>query len=298
MDNSISSGNIITMKKFLGEENIYDSLDKSFGVVVPVPFEFSTSYGKGASKGPQAIIDASEYVELFDEVLECEAFKSGIFTAEYPDPKNNPADALEQIRKQVKKYIDENKFVVALGGEHSISSAVLAAQNEKFDNLSVLQLDAHADLRDSYEGSKFSHASVMKRIWDLNRNIVQCGVRSLSKEEADFIKENKVNTFFAHDLKNKKNWDKVLEKLTDNVYLTIDVDFFDPSIMPATGTPEPGGFYWDETMSILAKLFSSKNVVGSDVVELSPEKGMHHADFMIAKLVYKLFGFKLQYMNV
>ena len=286
------------MKKFLGEENIYDNQETSFGVVVPIPFEFSTSYGKGASKGPQAIIDASEYVELYDEVLKSEAYKSGILTAEYPEYKKNPAQAIEQIKKQIKEYIVENKFVVALGGEHSLSQAVFAAHMDKYTNLSVLQLDAHADLRDTYEGNKFSHASVMKRIWELNRNIVQCGIRSLSKEEAVFIKENNINTFFAHDLKSKNDWDKVIDKLSENVYLTIDVDFFDPSIMPATGTPEPGGFFWDETMSILDKLFSSKNVVGCDVVELSPLKEMHHADFMIAKLVYKLFGFKLQNMNV
>ena len=285
------------MKKFLGEENIYDNPETSFGVVVPVPFEFSTSYGKGASKGPQAIINASEYVELYDEVLDCETFKNGILTAEYPEYGKNPAEALEQIRKQAKEYIDDKKFVVALGGEHSISSVLFAAHNENYNDLSVLQLDAHVDLRDSYEGSKYSHASVMKRIWEINENIVQCGIRSLSKEESDFIKDNNVNTFFAHELKSKTNWDEVLNKLTENVYLTIDVDCFDPSIMPATGTPEPGGFFWDETMSILAKLFSSKNVVGCDVVELSPMNNIHHADFMIAKLVYRLFGFKLQNLN-
>ena len=156
------------MKKFLGEENIYDNPKTSFGVVVPVPFEFSTSYGKGASKGPQAIIDASEYVELYDEVLECEAFKHGILTAEYLEFKNDPQDVLRQIQQQVKNYICDNKFVVALGGEHSISQAVFAAHNEKYNDLSVLQLDAHTDLRDQYEGSKFSHASVMKRIWEMN----------------------------------------------------------------------------------------------------------------------------------
>ncbi|MBZ0243794.1 MAG: agmatinase [Bacteroidales bacterium] len=282
------------MKKFLGEENIYDDPDTSFGVVVPVPFEFSTSYGKGASKGPKAIIDASEYVELYDEILEMEAFKHGILTANYIEHKNDPQDVLRQIQQQVKNYINDNKFIVALGGEHSISSAVVAAHNEKYSDLSVLQLDAHADLRDQYEGSKYSHASVMKRIWELNCNIVQCGIRALSKEEADFIKENNIDTFFAHDLKKKDNWDEVLNKLGENVYLTIDVDFFDPSIMPATGTPEPGGFYWDETMGFLINLFTARNIVGCDVVELSPIKEMHHADFMIAKLVYKLFGMKLR----
>jgi agmatinase len=282
------------MNKFLGEENIYDNPETSFAVVVPAPFEFSTSYGKGASKGPQAIINASEYVELYDEVLDFETFKNGILTAENPEYDKNPAEALEQIRKQTKDYIDEKKFVVALGGEHSISSALFAAHNENYDDLSVLQLDAHADLRDSYEGSKYSHASVMKRIWEMNPNIVQCGIRSLSKEESDFIKENNINTFFAHELKNKNNWDEIIEKLNENVYLTIDVDFFDPSIMPTTGTPEPGGFYWDETLKFLHKLFSDKNVVGCDLVELSPIKDMQHTDFMIAKLVYKIFGYKSQ----
>ena len=157
-------------------------------------------------------------------------------------------------------------------------------------------MDAHADLRDSYEESQYSHACVMRRIWEKNKNIIQCGIRSLSKDESEFIKENKINTFFAYNLKIEHNWDKVINKLEKNVYLTIDVDFFDPSIMPSTGTPEPAGFFWDETMSILDKLFSSKNVVCCDVVELSPIKNMNHADFMIAKLVYKLFGYK--YLNI
>lgn len=282
------------MKKFLGEENIYDDLENYFGVILPIPIEFSTSYGKGSSQGPEAIISASEYVELYDEVLDCETFKSGILTAEYREYKNNPSGAIGQIQKDVENYINENKFVIALGGEHSISQAIFSAYNKNFNNLSILQFDAHADLRESYQGSKYSHASVMRRIWEINKNIVQCGIRSLSKEEALFIKEHEIHTFFAHQIKKENNWDEILNKLKDNVYITFDVDFLDPSIMPATGTPEPGGFYWDETIEFLGKIFSSRNIVGCDVVELSPLKGLHHSDFLVAKLVYKMFSLKLQ----
>ena len=286
------------MIKFLGGENIYDDPEKSFGAVIPIPFEFSTSYGKGTSKGPEAILNASQYVELYDEVLKSEIYKNGIITAASLKLGDNPATAMDQIQSEVLKYIRNNKFIIALGGEHSISQAVYAAYNEKFADLSILQLDAHADLRDSYEGSKFSHASVMRRIWEVNKNIVQCGIRSLSKEESDFISENEINTYFAHEIKSKNNWNEIVGKLKRNIFLTIDVDFFDPSIMPSTGTPEPGGFYWDETLCFLEKVFATNNVVGCDIVELSPVKNQNQADFMIAKLVYKLFGYKSQNISI
>jgi agmatinase len=282
------------MKKFLGEENIYDDKENSFGVLIPAPYEFSTSYGKGTSFGPEAIIEASQYVELYDEILDFEPYKKGIFTTNPLILDDSPKLAFQTIEATVAEFLSQKKFIVVLGGEHSISQAVYAAFNQKFADLSILQLDAHADLRDSYEGSKFSHASVMRRIWEVNKNIVQCGIRSLSKEEADLIRENKINTFFAHDIRYKNNWDEIIDLLKDKVFLTIDVDFFDPSIMPSTGTPEPGGFFWNETMNFLEKLFAKKNVVGCDVVELSPIKNQNQADFMIAKLVYKLFGYKLQ----
>jgi agmatinase len=292
MDNSVGSSNFITMRKFLGEENNFDNPEKAFGVVVPFPFEFSTSYGAGTANGPGAIIEASQYVELYDEVFDQEIYKNGILTSRSIKLTNNPEQSLQKIEDHVRKYLTKDKFIVALGGEHSISRAVFAPFHEKYDNLSILQLDAHADLRYSYEDSIYSHASVMRRIWEINRNIVQCGIRSLSEEEAVFIKENQINTFFAHMLKDKNNWDEVISRLNKNIYLTIDVDFFDPAIVPSTGTPEPGGFFWDETIHFLEKLFFKKNVVGCDVVELSPIQNIHHADFMIAKLVYKIFGFK------
>ena len=226
--------------KFLGEENIYDNPDNSFGVVAPIPFEFSTSYGKGASKGPKAIVKASQYIELYDEVLDCEVYKNGIITTEITDLKQKPGKAFKQIQKRIHKYLNNDQFIIVLGGEHSISRPVFELFNNRFADLSVLQLDAHADLRNIYEGSKYSHACVMRRIWEINKNIIQCGIRSLSKEESEFIKVNKINTFFAHDLKCNETWEEALSKLSENVYLTIDVDFFDPSIIPSTGTPEPG----------------------------------------------------------
>ena len=184
--------------KFLGEENIFDDPVNSFGVVVQVPYEFSTSYGKGASNGPQAIIDASQYVELYDEVLNCEVYKNGIITSATKELKKKPQKAFRQIQKQIKKYLNEDKFIIALGGEHSISMPVFELFNDKFSDFSVLQLDAHADLRNSYEGSKYSHACVMRRVWEMNKNIVQCGIRSLSIDESEFIKENQIE-FYVKD---------------------------------------------------------------------------------------------------
>ena len=284
------------MIKFLGDENIFDNLATAFGVVIPVPVEFSTSYGKGTSNGPQAILNASQYVELYDEVFEKEFYQKGILTAPIVNSAKTPQETMKQIENTVQQYIENDKFVIALGGEHSVSKAVFTPFNQKFKGLSILQLDAHADLRYSYEDSVHSHACVMRRIWELNKNIVQCGIRSVSAEEAEFIKKNKIKTYFAHILKKENNWDDVIDQLGDNVYLTIDVDFFDPSIMPSTGTPEPGGFFWDETINFLYNLFSKKNVVGWDLVEFSPISAIHHAEFMAAKLVYKLFAFKFNSM--
>ena len=279
-------------QNFLGIEEQYSSLDKSKTVIIPVPYEASTSYMPGTKFGPDAIINASVYVELYDEELDRETYKTGICTTPAIDFLGEVNKDFERITQTFKMYLDRNKFPIGLGGEHSLTYAIYRAFHEKYKNLSVLQLDAHSDLRDSYEGSPFSHASVMKRIYDLNKNIVQVGIRSQCVEEADFIKEHKINTVYAYMIKKDGFLKSTIENLTENVFITFDVDYFDPAVIPATGTPEPGGFFWDETLQFLKEVFRQKNVVGFDVVELSPIDNLVHADFTIAKLIYKLIGFK------
>jgi len=282
----------VSRQNFLGLEEKYSSFENSKVAIIPVPYETSTSYMGGTKNGPNAIIEASQYVELYDEQTEREVYKEGIYTAEPIKFENNVENDFPLITETFYKILEQGKFAIGLGGEHSVSFPIYKAFQQKIDNISVLQLDAHSDLRESYEGSIYSHASVMKRIYGLTKNIVQVGIRSQCVEEADFIKENKINTFYAHSIKKKGFTDSIINALTDNVFITIDVDYFDPSIIPATGTPEPGGFFWDETLEFLKNVFTEKNVVGFDVVELSPINGLVHPDFTIAKLIYKLIGYK------
>lgn len=280
------------IKNFLGLETEFSNREKSKIVIIPVPYEVSTSYINGTKNAPDAIIGASRYIELYDEETGREVYKEGVYTASPITFENNPEDDFTKITAVFLNYLSDGKFPVGIGGEHSVSFPIYRAFHQYFNDISVLQLDAHSDLRESYEGSIYSHASVMKRIYGLNKNIVQVGIRSQCVEEADFIKGNSINTFYAHALKKEDLSSSIIDALNDNVFITIDVDYFDPSVIPATGTPEPGGFYWDETLRFLKKVFSAKNVVGLDVVELSPIKGIVHPDFTIAKLLYKLIGYK------
>jgi len=289
-------------ENFLGIEADYSSYRNSSAVIVSAPYEHTTSYGKGAKDGPKEILRASHYVEFYDEELAREVFRRiGIATlAPLSFAKRVDSAAVDLVYQTVKKLLADEKFVVVLGGEHTVSIGALAAYAEKYPGLSVLQFDAHADLRGSYEGNKFSHASTMARVCEFidPRRVVQVGVRALSVEEVDFIKERGVNLFYAHEIRGGaythflKSWDDVvIEKLTDAVYITFDLDFFDPSIMPATGTPEPNGFFWDETMKLLRKLSFKKRIVGVDVVELAPIPGFHAPNITAAKLVYKLINY-------
>lgn len=283
-------------KNFLGISEKYSSYEKSQIVVVSAPLEVTVSYGKGTSLGPKEILDASHFVEFYDEETGREiCFEKGICTLEELDFKNKShKKSLEMLQKSVSKLIDDNKFVITLGGEHSLSSAPVAAYHSFYKDLSILQIDAHSDLRDSYEGSKLSHASVMRRIFEIIPDIVQVGIRAQSIEEADFIKENNINTFYARDLRTGKhriNWQsEVVKCLKENVYITFDVDGFDPSIIPSTGTPEPGGLLWDETLDLLKLVGSEKNIVGFDVVELSHDK-TNISSFNTAKLIYKIINY-------
>ena len=277
--------------RFLQGEIPEYSYEQARIVVLPLGYEKTTSYAKGTANGPQAVLEASPYLEIYDEELDAEPFRQGIFTLPQPEFKNNPGQDFETITKTVLPLLEDQKFVISIGGEHSITFPLFRAFHQVFSDLSIVQLDAHADLRDQYQGSPYSHACVMHRVLELTDNIVQIGIRSLSIEEAELIRQKGIRTIFAHQM--YQDWpNDILDALTENVYLTVDVDFFDPALMPSTGTPEPGGFFWPETMAFLRKLFAAKNIVGCDVVELSPIKGLHAPDFTIARLIHKLMGYK------
>ena len=282
---------------FLGISKKYSSFEDSKIVIFPVPYEKTVSYGKGTKNGPRKIIEASHYVEFYDEELGNElCFTEGITTLpELSADKLSANKSLTLIYKKVKELLKEDKFVVTLGGEHTISQATIKAYFEKFHSLSVLQVDAHSDLRQTYEGTKYSHACVMARVAEFVIDIHQVGIRAQDVSEARFIAEKKINTYYMREIRTGKygeNWQtKVAEKLKENVYITFDVDGFDPSVVAATGTPEPGGLLWDETMDLLKIVGETKNIVGFDVVELSPKKHLHESDFAVAKLVYKILNY-------
>ena len=287
-------------KNFLAIDKQYSTFKSSQIVIVSAPFEKTVSYGKGTKNGPKEILEASHYVEFYDEELDRElCFEKGICTLEPLEiAKLSPKSALTKIYKTTAGLLEKGKFVVILGGEHSISSAPIKAFHEKFENLSILHFDAHSDLRDSYEGSKHSHASVMARVAEFNTNLVQVGIRAQCIEESKFIKEHNISTFYSRAIRTGafgKEWQQeVLNRLTDTVYISFDIDCFDPSIVSATGTPEPGGLFWDETMDLLRLVGEKRNVVGFDVVELAPEKTKTESNYIAAKLVYKILNYAFQ----
>jgi agmatinase len=284
-------------KNFLGIEDKYSDFENSKIIILPIPFEETTSYGKGTAGGPEAILKASHYVEFFDEELNRElCFEKGICTLHEIDfTKIKGAAALDKIYRFVKTLIDNNKFVVSLGGEHTISISTIKANYDSYENISILHFDAHSDLRDEYENSKYSHACFAARVIEFTNDIVQVGIRAQCKEEYEFINKNNIKTFYSFGIRDGKygeNWaDKIIGNLKQNVYITFDVDFFDPSIMPSTGTPEPGGFMWTETLSFMKKLSMEKTIIGFDIVELSPTGYNSFPDFLTAKLIYKMLNY-------
>ncbi len=284
-------------KNFLAIEDEYSSYNSSKIVILSAPFEKTVSYGKGTANGPKEILKASHYVEFYDEEFDRElVFEKGIATlTELKFKDMSTKKGINKIYKQVKELIADNKFVVTLGGEHSLSSAPAKAHFEAYENLSILQIDAHSDFRDEYEGSKYSHASVMARVAEFTKDIVQVGIRAQCIEESKFIKENGIKTYYMRDIRTGKHgedWQqRVLDDLKENVYVTFDVDGLDPSVITATGTPEPGGLLWDETMNLFRMIGEKKNIVGFDVVELAPSKYHESSSFVTAKLVYKLLNY-------
>ncbi len=271
----------------------YSAYETAKIVILPAPFDATSTWIKGADKGPNAIIEASANMETYDIETDSEVYKQGIFTDEPIKEKKSPQIMTAKLKDKALKHLKNKKFLVTIGGEHSVSAGVIEAHTESFDELSILQLDAHADLRDEYHGSKYNHACVMARAREI-APVVQVGIRSACVEERELI-QNADNVFPAQDTYNNNNWfEKCLNKLTKNVYLTIDLDVFDPSIMPSTGTPEPGGLLWYQVLDFLKQLIREKNVVGFDVVELCPNPANKGPDFLAAKLIYKLLSYKFE----
>jgi len=268
----------------------YGVLETSKIVLIPVPYDGTSTWGKGADKGPDAFLEASENMELYDIETGTEVYKQGIYLADAVTENSSPEAMVEAVYKTTKDYIKKNKFVTLFGGEHSISIGSIRAFNDCFDNLTVLHIDAHADLRKEYEGTKCNHACAVYEA-SQTTNLVQVGIRSMDVTETTVMDEEK--TFFAHDMAKDDYWmDKAVEMLGENVFITFDLDAFDPSIMPSTGTPEPGGLFWYETLDFLKMVFEEKNVVGFDIVELCPNENERSSDFLAAKLYYKMLSYK------
>ncbi|HYP13394.1 MAG TPA: agmatinase [Bryobacteraceae bacterium] len=278
--------------------NVYGGLDiqstgfeTSKALIWPVPFEKTVSYGRGTSEGPAAIIEASRYMELYDEELDAEPASIGIHTLPPIATDLEPEAMMAALEHEAGRLLHTKKFLCALGGEHSITPPLVRATHRQFPNLSVLQIDAHADLRESYEGTPLSHASAMRRVLEVCP-AVQVGIRSLSIEEARASPTLPTKVFYAKDICGKTDWyERAVESLTQDVYLTIDVDGLDPSIVPSTGTPEPGGLSWYEVLTLLRTVCARRNVVGMDLVELCGCGTSNAPAFLASKLVYKTLGY-------
>ena len=270
----------------------YSEPENSEIVIIPVAYDGTSTWVKGADKGPAAMIEASANMELYDIETDSEVFKKGIFTEETTGGDITTNEMIDAVNGTARYYLEKDKFVVVVGGEHSVSIGSIRAHAKHFQNLTVLQLDAHADLREEYNGSRYNHACVMARTKELCP-IVQVGIRSMDSSEKESMDKGVV--FFAEEIHNNTGWiNKVISKLSENVYITIDLDVFDPSIMPSTGTPEPGGLLWYDVLKLLKTVCEKKNLVGFDVVELCPDGRNTAPDFMAAKLIYKLLSYKFR----
>jgi agmatinase len=283
---------------FGGIEPEYASLEKALFVVLPVPYDLTSTYRSGSRLGPAAILDASAHMELYDEELGRETYQCGVHTLPFLEPDaRGPKEMVETIRQKTLEVVRAGKIPVTLGGEHSISFGCVQALKEKFPALVVLQFDAHADLRDAYQGSPYSHASVGRRISECC-SLVQVGIRSMSVEEAAFLAESQVKSFTADDiLEARDGYEAVIRHLQDDIYISVDLDVFDPAFMPATGTPEPGGIGWKEMLRLIRAVSKKCCIRGFDVVELSPIPGLVAPDFLAAKLTYRMMGYALSNIN-
>jgi agmatinase len=274
-------------------EEEFSTFEHARILVWPISYEGTVSYGGGTGKGAMAIVDASRNMELYDEETDAEVYKLGIHTLDESPSLDPPERMMNALYDRAKALVGSGKFVTMIGGEHSVSAPVIRAHAENFSNLSVLQIDAHADLRDSYDGTPYSHASIMARVVkDLRIPAVQVGIRSISVDEARVVDQLPTRIFWARDIVGRDDWwDDAVEGLTENVYLTIDIDGLDPSLVSATGTPEPGGLGWYETIGLIRTLARKRNVVGMDLTEYSYVEGENASAFLCAKLIYKTLGF-------
>lgn len=268
------------------------SWEKSKTVIIPVPYDLTASYGTGTRHGPLAIIEASSHLELYDDEIKEETASIGIHTLNHVEPLcSSPEKMVERVEEVVSRVLSSNKLPVILGGEHSITVGAVQAMVNSISDIGVVQFDAHADLRDTYQGSKYSHACTGRRIHEICK-LTQVGIRSLSKEEFEFLDESEIETYFCRDLFNNENWiNDFIKNLPSHIYVTIDLDVLDPSIMPAVGTPEPGGLGWYNITKVLKVLAQEKKILGFDIVELCPQPTNPAPDFLAAKLCYKLLGY-------
>ena len=285
---------------FLGLDEGSSDFERSRAVILPVPYEATTSFGAGTGAGPGAIIEASRYIELYDQELDNEPYEVGVATLPALSLTGaGPRDAIAELRTAYDKLLDagRDKFVIMLGGEHSVSSAPVLAWTDRLakegKRLSVLQFDAHTDLRPEYEGSPYSHASVMHRVHD-KVELIAVGIRAITADEMQLVRRSEnIHVFLADNIHADDAWmDDVISRLGPDVYISFDVDAFDPSLVPSTGTPEPGGMQWYPVMKLLRRVFAEKTVHAVDVVELAPIPGLSAPDFLVAKLIYKMIGYK------
>jgi len=278
------------MKTFGGIEENYALFEDSAILLQSIPYDGTSTWGKGADNAFDAFLEAAENMELYDIETDLEVYKKGIHILPQIDEKSSPEAVFQTVYQNTKELLKTDKFLTFFGGEHSISIGIIKAFYQKYPNITILQLDAHADLRMSYLGSKYNHACAVHDA-SRNANLVQVGIRSMDSCEKQFL--NKDKCFFAEDMFGNNNWvEKSIGLMSDDIYLTVDLDVFDPSIMPATGTPEPGGLGWNTVINYLKKVFERKNVLGFDIVELAPIKNYKAPNFLAAKLYYKLLSYK------
>ncbi|HOU27384.1 MAG TPA: agmatinase [Paludibacteraceae bacterium] len=278
------------MERFAGVPDQYAVYETAKIVVLPVPYDETSSWIKGSDKGPEALLDASVALEWYDIETQTQVYKKGISTALPITEKSSPELLCNAVQERVTTYLKDGKFPVTIGGNHTVSIGAIRAAASQYADLTILQMDAHSDLRPSYEGSQLNHACVMYQASQLCP-ITQVGIRSMCEEELGLFKEDRI--FYAHAIAGQTDWQqKALQTLSKNVYLTIVLDVFDPSVLPSTGTPEPGGLRYYEVLHFLRSVFAQYNVVGFDVVELCPNPNERASDFLAARLMYQLMTYK------
>jgi len=281
------------MRTYAGIEEEYSEYESSKILLQSIPYDGTSTWGKGADKGFDAFLEASENMELYDIETNTEVFTEGINIIPAVIEDSSPEAVFKAVYESTKELLNTDKFLTFFGGEHSVSIGIIKAFYEKYDNMTVLHLDAHADLRKDYHDSAYNHACAVHEA-SKNTNLVQVGIRSMDSCELEYL--NKEQCYFAEDIYGTTDWmDESINQMTDDVYITLDLDVFDPSIMPATGTPEPGGLLWNTTIQYLKKVFTQKNVIGFDIVELAPLENYKAADFLAAKLYYKMLSYKFAY---